>query len=288
MRAAVLFILLTTTAIAAPASAQVPAMAENQPYSSYSYVDLARLGEAAPIVADVQVRDAIRLKGADAAGVPPGKARFYIVADMLTLVRGAQGVPGQVSFLADLPLDPANHPPKLKKARFLALAAPVAGKPGELRLVAPNALIAWTPEIDRRLRAILLALAAPDAPPRITGVGKAFHVPGSLPGESETQIFLHTADNRPVSLNILRRPGEQPRWAVALGEMVDEAARPPARDTLLWYRLACFLPHDLPDEATADLSPADAEASRADYAMVITALGPCSRQFGGIGDDGQP
>ncbi len=70
--------------------------------------------------------------------------------------------------------------------------------------------------------------AAADAPPRITGIGRAFHVPGSLPGESETQIFLQTADDRPISLTVLRRPGEQPRWSVALTEIVDEAAAPPA------------------------------------------------------------
>ena len=68
-------------------------------------------------------------------------------------------------------------------------------------------------------------------------IGNAFHVAGSLPGEGETQMFLTTADARPVSLSILRRPGEQPRWAVALAEIVDEAAGPPQRDTFLWYRL---------------------------------------------------
>ena len=81
-------------------------------------------------------------------------------------------------------------------------------------------------------------VVAPDAPPAITGLGNAFHVPGTLPGEGETQIFVQTATGAPISLSILRRPGEQRRWAVALGEVVDDAAAPPPRDTLLWYRLA--------------------------------------------------
>ncbi|KAA5569740.1 hypothetical protein F3G50_31575, partial [Pseudomonas aeruginosa] len=83
---------------------------------------------------------------------------------------------------------------------------------------------------SQRIRQIARDLVAPDAPPVITGVGNAFHVPGALPGEGETQVFLTTANGAPVSLSILRRPGEQPRWAVALSEIVDEAAAPPARD----------------------------------------------------------
>ena len=105
----------------------------------------------------------------------------------------------------------------------------MAGRAAELRLAARDAQLPFSPEAAARLRAILREASAPGAPPRITGIGRAFHVPGSLPGESETQIFLQTADNRPISLNVLRRPGEQPRWSVALGEMVDEAAAIAAR-----------------------------------------------------------
>ena len=114
----------------------------------------------------------------------------------------------------------------------------------------------------------------------MTGVGAAFHVPGSLPGEGETQIFLQTADARPVSLSVLRRPGEEPRWAVALGEIVDEAATPPARDTLLWYRLACFLPATLPQASTASLEEADARQASEDYAFVLARLGACGARAG--------
>jgi len=277
-------VLLGALLLSAAAPAQIvppPQQATDQ--QAYSYADLADLAGLAPVAADVQIRESIRLKGADAAGVPPGTARFFLVADVLSLLRGAQGLPGQVRFLADFPLDASNRAPRLKKARFLLLGALVPGKPGGLRLVAPGALMAWTAERDARLRGVLTEMVARDAPPRVTGIGHAFHVPGSLPGESETQIFLTTADNRPVSLSILRRPGEEPRWSVALGEMVDEAAKPPAPDTLLWYRLACFLPATLPDSATDDLSPADAEAARADYALVTAGLGSCVRHFGGAG-----
>lgn len=243
----------------------------------FSYADLADMTLAAPIVAGAEIHRASRLKGDLAAGTPPGHARFYVTANVKTLIRGANGLPARVNYLVDIPVDGANRTPKLRKARILILAATVPGRPGELRLIAPDAQVAWTPDHEGRVRAIIQAAVSPDAPPRVTGVGKAFHVPGSLPGESETQIFLTTTDDRPISLAILRRPGEAPRWAVALGEMVDDSAGPPAPDTLLWYRLACSLPASLPDTSVADLGAEDAAAAAEDYRLVMAGLGRCER-----------
>ena len=124
---------------------------------------------------------------------------------------------------------------------------------------------------------MLREAAAPDAPPRIVGLGKAFHVPGSLPGESETQLFLLAADGRPISLNVLRRPGQEPVWAVALTEIVDEAAAPPQANSLLWYRLACSLPRELPPQSLSETDPQHAEAVRDDYRFVMEQLGACPR-----------
>lgn len=257
-----------------------PSLAPAQTTDSaiFSYADLADVALAAPIVAGAEIRKARRLGKELAAGTPAGHARFHVQADVKALIRGAEGLPARVSYLVDMPLDAANRPPKFKrKMRVLLLASRVPGRPGELRLVAPRAQLPWTPDHEKRARDILLAANAPDAPPRITGPGKAFHVPGSLPGESETQIFLTTSDNRPISLAILRRPGEAPRWAVSLGEMVDDSAAPPARDTLLWYRLACFLPPELPETSTAEMNAEDAAAAREDYRLVMTGLGACAR-----------
>jgi len=147
----------------------------------------------------------------------------------------------------------------------------------ELRLAAPDAQLPYTPETAERLRAMLREANASGAAPRITGIGRAFHVPGSLEGESETQIFLQTERGQPISLAILRRPGERPRWSVALSEIVDEAAPSPRRDTLLWYRLACTLPVALPRDSLREASAAEARAIGADYRLVMDALGPCGR-----------
>jgi hypothetical protein len=75
----------------------------------------------------------------------------------------------------------------------------------------------------------------------------------------------------------LRRPGEQPRWSVALSEIVDDAAAPPARDTLLWYRLACTLPPRLPAQSLSEAAADEADAIQADYRLVMDGLGRCVR-----------
>ena len=267
---------LATLLAAAPADSQGPVAVPNP-----SYADLADLSLAAPVAAHVRLRRAVALKAAEAGNVPAGKSRFYVEADVVSLIKGADGLPARVSYLADLPLGANAKPPKLsKKSEFIILAAPVTGRPGELRLVASEAQLPFTPDRAALVRAILREASSPDAPPRITGIGKAFHVPGSLPGESETQVFLQTADGRPVSLSVLRRPGETPRWAFALGEMVDDAAEPPKPNSLLWYRLACTLPPSLPSHSLAEAEQEQRAAIQADYRLVIEQLGSCARSRG--------
>jgi len=239
------------------------------------YAQVAERVLAAPAIVDATIRQASRLKPDEAPGVRPGYARYYIVADVAALIRGPSGLPARLSYLADVPLDFRGKAPKLKKARVLLFARTVAGRPGEIQLVTLDGQRPWSPALDALTRSIAREVVAPDAPPAITGVGNAFHVAGSLPGEGETQIFLSTADGRPVSLSILRRPGEQTRWAVALSEIVDDAARSPERNTLLWYRLACGLPGELPTRSVAAMEPVDAATAREDYALVLRSLGRC-------------
>ncbi|WP_454885301.1 hypothetical protein [Sphingomonas oryzagri] len=268
-------LVLATLFFASAASSQSYTPPASAPMIGYA--DLADLAFAGQVAVIVTVRDTVHLKDADAAGVAPGFARFYIEGDVNALIAGPGGVPASVSWIADVPMTSANRLPKLKKAKLILLARPVPQKPGMLQLVSNAAQLAWTPDIEQRLRAILTQANGPSAPPVVTGVGHAFHVAGSIPGEGETQIFLKTADNRPVSLNIQRHPGEDPRWTVSLGEIVDDAAAAPQKDTLLWYRLACALPAQLPADAVADQAPDDAQAAQADYKLVLDGLGACGR-----------
>jgi hypothetical protein len=240
-----------------------------------SYADYAGLVLAAPIIADATIKSAARIDARRDSSIPAGMARFYVTADITALIRGAGGLPSRIGYVADVPLDSRGKAPKLNKLRVLLFARPAPARPGEVQLVRGDAQRSWTPGADQRVRDIIRAVLAENSPPEIMGLGNAFHVPGSLPGESETQIFLLTADNRPVSLSVLSRPGEAKKWSVALGEIVDEAAATPQRDTLLWYRLACSLPPELPDRSLASARAGEAEAARTDYRFVIESLGRC-------------
>jgi hypothetical protein len=227
-------------------------------------------------VAQARIGNIIKLRPEQAGVVPAGRQRLFVEANVTSLIRGEGGISPVVRYLYDAPLDARGKLPKLKKAQVILFARP-GSRPGEIQLVAPDAQITASPAETERVKAILSELVAANAPPRIIGLGDAFHVAGTVAGEGETQLFLRTANGDPVSLSILRRPGQEPRWAVALGEIVDEAARPPAPGSLLWYRLACGLPDSLPSRSVRALSPPDAEAARADFQLVRQALGPCGR-----------
>jgi hypothetical protein len=265
--------------VPAPLAAARPTDSRAAAPPAPAYADLVDLALAAPVVAQVRTVEAIPVKDADAAGLRAGFARLYIEAEVTALVRAPGPIPARVRYLADLPRDSRGRPPKIAKgSAFLLFAAPVPGRPAELRLVARDAQLPFDARTAERLRAIVRETSAAAPPPVVTGIGRAFHSPGNLPGESETQIFVQTQDRRPVSLSILRRPGQAPRWSVALAEVVDDSAAAPRPETLLWYRLACGLPRSLPPRSLEDADAAAGAAIRRDYQLVIDSLGPCGRK----------
>ena len=172
--------LLTVTIAATPLSAaQIPL-----PAPTYTYADLADLALGSPLVAGVEITKAERLKGELAPGLQPGFARFLISASTKMLLRGADGMPGDITYLSDVPLDAKGRVPTLKKIRVIVLAERVIGRPQEIRLSSPHSQIAWTPEIESRLRSILTESVGGKAPPRVTGITSAFYSPGAIAGES--------------------------------------------------------------------------------------------------------
>lgn len=268
---------LSVTA-AALCAASAPAQTAPAPVP-FTYADLADRALAGPVAMTAIVTGVTRLKPDQSPGLAPGHARLLVDAQATSLIRGPAGVPPRVRYLADVPLDEKGRAPRLARKPVLLLAKTVATRPGELQLVAPDAQLPLenAAATEATIRRILVEASGPDAPPAVTGISGAFHVPGTIQGEAESQIFLSTAAARPISLTVLRRPGQEKSWAVALTEIVDERAEPPARDTLLWYRLACGLPRRLPNPVTASLPAAEAEAVRQDYRFVLDKLGPCTR-----------
>ena len=271
-RLAALLLLL----VAAPSQAQTGSPATS-PAPIATYADVADLADAAAIVALVEVRRQTLVPPARAPGLAPGHARLYIEARTSALLAGRSALGESLVYLADVPVMPNGKPPKLRKQRFLVFADPVPGRPGSLQLVAPGAQLPATPETEQLARNVLGALAAPDVPPRLTGVRDVMSVAGNLAGESETQLFLGTATGAPVSLTVIRRPGMAPEWGVSWSEIVDQSARPPAPETIEWYRLACFLPQRLPADAFLQTDQASRRQAEADYRLILDQLGECRR-----------
>ena len=65
-------------------------------------------------------------------------------------------------------------------------------------------------------------------------------------------------------------------WGASFSEVAGDSA-PPRRETLAWYRLACFLPPVLPTAANLSESAEDRAQAEIDYRLVIAGLGPCPR-----------
>ena len=264
---------IAVTMPSAPAASQTPPVA---PLPAYSYADVADHAVGAATIIDARIRRVREVEPARATGLAPGHVRFYIEGEVQGALFGRDPVARRVAWLADLPRDAQGRAPRPPRGRMLLFARPVTVS-NQLVLVSPRAMLPWSAEVEAHARTIAAELARGAAPPAITGVAQAFHVPGTVAGEGESQIFLSTATGDPVSLTILRRPGQQRQWAAAFGEIVDEAAGPPRPGTIGHYRLACGLPPTLPAAALRDASPAEAATARDDYAFVRARVGPCVR-----------
>ena len=243
-----------------------------------AYADVADLVVISPLIVDATIKTAAKIAPEQSVGVPANMQRMLVEADVLALIRGQGGVTPRVKFLLDLPKDARGKVPKLKKQRLFLLGSTVAERPGEIRLSRPNAVIQWSAANDVLVRAITQEAVQIDAPQRITGVASAFYSAGTVLGEGETQVFLKTEKDQPMSLSVLSRPGQDKRWAISTAEVIDESATAPLRHTLLWYRLACGLPRDLNAELVEAAESDNAARAQADYKFVINALGPCGRK----------
>ncbi|MDJ0644275.1 MAG: hypothetical protein QNJ15_15785 [Erythrobacter sp.] len=270
--------IVTVPLAATGAYAQAPAAYAATPGELATYADLATLAERSQLVIRVEIRRQTVVKPERAPGLQPGFARLYVEANTLALIAGSSGVGESLVYLVDVPLNEKGKPPKLKKLEMLLFANSVAGRPGFVQLAGKSAQFAYTAALEQRLRPILRELVARDKPPTITGIADALAVQGTLVGESETQVFLTTDRGSPVSMSVIRRPGQPPAWGVSWGEIIDSSARPPNPETLRWYRLACALPERLPSSANLARDPAARRLAAQDYAFVIDELGACERE----------
>jgi hypothetical protein len=275
LRGLALPLALAGCAAANSASAQTapPAAAVPTP----TYADIVALTEPASIVAEVTVKDQATVPPERAPGLAPGRVRLYLQAQTQRVIKGPGALGESLAYLADVPLNAKGKPPKLKKLTFLVFADPVPGNPGQLRLVKPDAQLPADPALSEQVRAVAEQLAAPNVPPKITGVRDVISVAGNLAGESETQMSIETVAGAPGSLTVIRRPNEAPRWGVSWTEIVDQSARPPEPRTIAWYRLACSLPRQLKPDDFLQTDDSGRQRAQADYRFILDSLGPCER-----------
>ena len=128
------------------------------PAIQYSYADIADLARLAPIVIDGTISKAQKLPPEQSAGVKSGRVRMLITLDLVSLIRGPQGSPARITYLADVPLTAKGKAPKLKKQRVIVFARAIPGKTDAVQLQTPNAQLTWSPDTDTQVRAILREL----------------------------------------------------------------------------------------------------------------------------------
>jgi hypothetical protein len=258
---------LVTAAVAAILAATLPAAPAP---AAPSHADLADLTLAAPVIVRATITGSERIADAASPGLKPGRARLLITVAVDAAIVAPGAIPASLSWLWDAPTDARGKPPKPKGSAIIAwLATPATD--GKTRLVSGRAQQPHDPATEARARA-LATEARSGTVPVITGIANGFRAEGTVPGESESQFFLTAADGKGLTMVVTARPGQERRVAVARGDVIDESAAIVQPDTLLHYRLACFLPARLP-VAAGGADPALA----GDWRAAIAGLGPCGR-----------
>lgn len=235
------------------------------------FVEIADLTVSAPVIVQATVARGERLSDKDSPGLRKGYARMLITAAVDAAIVAPGPIPAELTWLWDTPLDAKGKMPKRKNMAVLAWITTPAPD-GKTQLIAANAQQNWTPDLDAEVRAIATE-AKSAAAPAFTAVTNGFRADGTVAGESESQFFLTAADGSGATMVVTTRPGAPRKIAVSRGDVIDESAAAVRPGSLLWYRLACFLPAILPLKAGGD----DASLA-ADWAAAMASLGPCERE----------
>lgn len=257
-------------AMIAPAAAQVPAPAPGPNDRLTSFADTAELALAAPVILRATITRASRLTGKAAPDVAAGRARLLVTASVSNVLVSPGPMGGTLRYLWDAPLDSRGRTPVVKGLDILTFLD-MPKLDGGTRLISRRAQQPWDSALADTVRAVVAEQRSGDVP-IIRGVSNGFRADGTIPGESESQFFLATADDKPATLVVQNRPGEVRRVLVARGDIIDEAAERVRPGTLLWYRLACFLPVRLPAAAGGG-DPALAK----DWSDALASIGPCEK-----------
>lgn len=245
--------------------------------NSASYDDIIGITLESNVVVDVIIRKITKLPPSQSIGVRSDRKRILITANVQSLIRGQSGLNSEIKFLFDAPVDSRGKIPKLKKQRFIAFGGHVPNRSDFIKLSRTASMLPYSGDISNFVRNSTREVLAANAPQQIIGINSAFHSPGTIIGEGETQIFLETRMNQPMAISINSRSGERVRWSVSASEVIDINATEPVRNSLMGYRLACGLPRTIGDSAIAPLSAPNQRIVVNDYNFIRSAIGPCNR-----------
>lgn len=261
-------LILATIAPASVAAQAPPAVAA--PDRLAGFADIAELAVASPVIVRATITRTRTLSQKQAPDVAPGRVRLLVTAQVANVLVAPSSVPGTLTWAWDAPADSRGRAPAVRGTDVLVfLNTPSPG--GVARLASRRAQQPWDDGAAETVRAIARDVQA-GTTPEIRGVTNGFRAAGTIPGESESQFFLTTADGKPATLVVQNRPGEARRVLIARGDIIDESATRVEPATLLWYRLACGLPARLPAQAGGS-DPALAK----DWEDALASLGPCGR-----------
>lgn len=260
-------ILVTIGPVAAVAQAPAPSPPNDR---LASFADTAELALAAPVIVRATITKASRISAKAAPDVAAGRVRLFVTIAVSNVIVAPAAIGATLQYLWDAPLDSRGRPPQVKGMEVLAFLAP-PGTAGATRLASRRGQQAWDPALADSVRAIV-ADQRSGSVPVIRGVSNGFRADGTVPGESESQFFLTSADGKPATLVVQNRPGELQRVLVARGDIIDESAQRVKPGSLLWYRLACFLPAALPAAAGGG----DPELAK-DWRDALASLGRCGK-----------
>lgn len=244
-----------------------------------SYDDMMAIIIDSNLVVDIIVRKVKKLPPSQSIGAPIGKERLLITANVQSLIRADRGINSEIKFLYDAPVNSRGKIPKLKKQRFFAFGRNVANRPDFIKLTYTDSILPYDAQMDLMIRSAITEVIAPNAAQKITGISSAFHSPGTIIGEGETQIFLNTEFRQPMALSVVSTGNQSRSWSLSTSEVIDINATEPRRSSLLGHRLACSLPQNIEPSKIESSDPRDSRKAADDYNFVKNAIGPCVRNI---------
>lgn len=240
-----------------------------------TYADWADLALAAPAVVDVDLTKVSRLGKRLAPDVPQGEIRALVEGRLNAALKAPSILPVKAEWLWQGEATDRGRTPFQRADRVLIFAEPAGGSSKadvqQYRLISNQGLQPWSPETDRQVRAILSEAAqAEKRDLMVTGVLDGHTTPGTIAGVRQSQFFLSTVGDKPITLVVERQPDTPARVTAAVGEFISNAA-PIRPETLTWYALACGLPEKLPQPLADEAELAE------DYATAREEIGVCER-----------